>query len=136
MNPVPRRRLVLAIVATAAVFAALPILADEPATITPSALAARLTAGEAITVLDVRTPEEFAEGHVPGAVNIPYDQVAQRLAELESSRNTDIVAYCRSGRRTGLALETLKANGFARLLHLQGDLPGWQEAGHPVQATK
>lgn len=83
-----------------------------------------------LLVLDVRTAEEFAAGHVPGAVNVPHDQVATRLAELPKER--DIVLYCRSGRRVAAAAEVLAANGFKRLAHLTGDLPGWADAGHPV----
>ena len=110
-------------------------IAEEPGTISSQTLAARLASGPAVTVLDVRTAEEFASGHVPGALNIPYDQIEQHLAELEKARNSDIVAYCRSGRRTGIALETLKAKGFTHLLHLEGDLPAWQDGGHPIEAA-
>jgi rhodanese-related sulfurtransferase len=81
-------------------------------------------------VLDVRTPQEFAEGHVPGAVNVPYDQVASRLAEVPKDK--DIVLYCRSGRRAGLAADVLAASGYTRLSHLEGDMPAWIEKGRPV----
>ena len=50
-------------------------------------------------ILDVRTPEEYAAGHVPGAINIPHDQVRARLAEIDSAKDQPIVVYCRSGRR-------------------------------------
>jgi rhodanese-related sulfurtransferase len=82
-------------------------------------------------VLDVRTPEEFAGGHVPGAVNIPHDQVASRLAEVPKDR--DVVVYCRSGRRAGLAAEVLKASGFKRVQHLEGDMEAWLAKGRPVE---
>jgi rhodanese-related sulfurtransferase len=119
-----------------ALLGALPALGEEPGTITAAALASRLASGPAITVLDVRAPEEFAAGHVPGAINIPHDQVEQRLSELDKARDHDLAVYCRTGRRTGIALATLKANGFTHLLHLEGDLPGWQAAGNTVEATK
>ena len=89
--------------------------------------------GSEVFVLDVRTPKEFAEGHVPGAVNIPYDQVASRLGEIP--KDDEIVLYCHSGRRAGLAAETLAANGYTQLAHLEGDMRGWQQAGRPVQAS-
>jgi phage shock protein E len=89
--------------------------------------------GSQVFVLDVRTPKEFAEGHVPGAVNIPYDQVAAHLGVIP--KDDEIVLYCHSGRRAGLAAETLAANGYRKLAHLEGDMTGWQKAGRPVQVS-
>ncbi len=82
-------------------------------------------------VLDVRTPQEYAEGHVPGAFNVPYDQLASRLADVP--RDKDVVLYCKSGRRAGIAADVLAANGYTRLSHLEGDMPAWIEKGHPVE---
>jgi phage shock protein E len=82
-------------------------------------------------VLDVRTHEEYASGHVPGAVNIPHDQLAARLAEVPKDR--EIVLYCRSGRRAMLAADVLAGNGYRDLGHLQGDMAGWVESGRPVE---
>ena len=82
-------------------------------------------------VLDVRTPQEYAEGHVPGAVNVPYDQLAARLAEVPKDK--DVVLYCKSGRRAGIAADVLAANGYMRLSHLEGDMPAWIEKGRPVE---
>jgi rhodanese-related sulfurtransferase len=83
-------------------------------------------------LLDVRTPEEFAAGHIAGAVNIPHDQLANRAGELPPDRNTEIAVYCRSGRRSTLALDWLGTQGYQRLRHLDGDFLGWQAAGRPV----
>ena len=82
-------------------------------------------------VLDVRTPQEYAEGHVPGAVNVPYDQLASRLADVP--RDKDVVLYCKSGRRAGIAADVLAANGYTRLSHLEGDMPAWAAKGHAVE---
>jgi rhodanese-related sulfurtransferase len=82
-------------------------------------------------VLDVRSPEEFKEGHVPGAVNVPYDQIASRLADVPKDK--DVVLYCRTGRRAGIAAEVLQANGYTRLSHLEGDMTEWVEKGRPVE---
>jgi rhodanese-related sulfurtransferase len=81
-------------------------------------------------LLDVRTPEEYAEGHIAGAVNVPYDQLATRLAEVPKDK--DVVLYCRSGRRAGIAADVLAANGYKRLAHLEGDMIAWTEKGRPV----
>ncbi len=99
-----------------------------------AALAQRLAAPRGpLTLLDVRTPEEFAAGHVPGARNIPVQELAARLAELDAARSADIVVYCRTGRRAATALQTLQARGFERLLHLEGDIQGWNAGGYPVE---
>jgi len=81
-------------------------------------------------VLDVRTPQEYADGHVPGAVNVPYDQLASRLAEVPKDK--DVVLYCKSGRRAGIAADVLAANGYTRLSHLEGDMNAWVEKGRPI----
>ena len=73
----------------AATLLALSVQAADFGAIAPSSLESRL--GEAgLLVLDVRTPEEFAEGHVPGAINIPHDQVGARLAELAGAEDGEV----------------------------------------------
>ena len=86
-----------------------------------------------VFVLDVRTPAEFAAGHIPGAVNIPYDKVASQLSQIP--KGDEVVLYCHSGRRAGLAAEVLAADGYEKLAHLEGDMPGWQKAGRPVETS-
>lgn len=81
-------------------------------------------------VLDVRTPEEYASGYVPGAVNIPHDQVAARLAEVPKDK--EVVVYCRSGRRALMAADVLAGNGFKDLAHLEGDIIAWVENSRPL----
>jgi rhodanese-related sulfurtransferase len=101
--------------------------------ISPQALLERQAKGDAsVFVLDVRTPQEFAAGHVPGAVNVPYDQVASQLAQIPKDK--DVVLYCKSGRRAGLAADVLAANGYTKLEHLQGDIQAWLQDGRPVES--
>jgi len=123
-------RVLALLLALALAFAA---QAQDSAKIEPQALAERLAWGDqALVVLDVRTAAEFAEGHVPGARNIPHTELAARIAELEGDRARDIVVYCRSGSRSAQALKTLDAAGFKRLFHLQGDYLRWAESKRPV----
>lgn len=89
--------------------------------------------GNAPLFLDVRTPEEFAAGHVPGAVNIPHDALPARAGELASHKQKDVVVYCESGRRAAIASDALHEAGFARVQHLAGDMSGWRKAGLPVE---
>ncbi len=56
-----------------------------------------------------------------------------RRGSLEGPKDKDVVVYCRSGKRAGLALETLSKHGFTRLSHLEGDMQGWLAAGRPVE---
>lgn len=75
------------------------------------AMAASRQAQEVVYV-DVRTPAEYASGHVEGAIHIPHDEMASRWQELEPYRDREMVVYCRTGRRSGLALNVLKQHGF------------------------
>jgi rhodanese-related sulfurtransferase len=90
---------------------------------------------DSVVVLDVRTPREFAAGHVPGARNISHDELAGRLEELADARDKEIVLYCRSGRRSALAAETLRGAGFARLRQLEGDYPAWEAGKLPIESA-
>ncbi len=87
-----------------------------------------------VTVLDVRPPEEFASGHVPGAVNVPLKDLTKRLKELP--RDQEIVAYCR-GPHCVLAFEAvekLREKGF-QARRMEDGFPEWREAGLPVEKT-
>ena len=83
-------------------------------------------------ILDVRSAEEFAEGHVPGALNVPHSRIASHLATLGSIQQP-VLVYCRSGRRAGIALETLTDLGFKQLYHLDGDMQAWQSDSLPIE---
>jgi len=84
-------------------------------------------------LLDVRSQEEFSKGHIPNAVLIPHDELASRLAELGSDSGRPVVVYCESGRRAGMAGETLLQAGFTNVAHLDGDMRGWRESGRPTE---
>ncbi len=103
---------------------------------TQQQLLANSAAGKPQFILDVRTAEEFAEGHIPQATNIALDEVAAKLADitkLSKDQSVPVVVYCRSGRRAGLALDILQSNGFTNIYHLEGDMNGWEKAGKPVE---
>jgi rhodanese-related sulfurtransferase len=98
------------------------------AAVEPQALAARIANDDAPLILDVRTPAEYAEGHLPGAINISHDELAGRLDELGAERNAEIVVYCRSGRRAVLAESVLVESGFTNVFDLNGHWLGWSGA--------
>ncbi len=83
-------------------------------------------------ILDVRSAEEFAEGHVPGALNVPHSRITSHLATLGSIQQP-VLVYCRSGRRAGIALETRTDLGFKQLYHLDGDMQAWQSDSLPIE---
>jgi rhodanese-related sulfurtransferase len=96
-------------------------------------LAERIQAGSAPLILDVRTRDEFAQGHVPGAINIPHDELPSRLSELPIERSEELVVHCRSGRRAQLAAETLREGGYTDVRDLTGHWLEWQAAGLPAE---
>lgn len=103
----------------------------EAPSISPSELDARNRSGDAPVVIDVRTPEEYAAGHIPGAVNIPYDSVAERIAEVDASNG--VALYCMVGPRARMGEAALLRAGYESVLHLEGGLAAWQAAGLPVE---
>lgn len=103
----------------------------EAPSITPSQLNARRESGTAPVAIDVRTPEEYAAGHIPGALNIPFDQVAERISEVDAPRG--VALYCMLGPRARKGEAALLAAGYDSVLHLEGGFAGWQAAGFPVE---
>ncbi len=126
-------------------------------TLEPKAAAERLESTEGAIYLDVRTPEEYAAGHAPGAYNIPYllrgpagaqpngsfvDQVAKHFTP-----QTPLVLGCAAGMRSARACDLLVAAGFESLVNMDGGfsgrsdesgstvVPGWAECGLPVVQT-
>ena len=67
--------------------------------------------------IDVRSAEEFASGHLEGALHIPYDVIAEQIAQQVPDKNTEIHLYCRSGRRSGIAQETLSRLGYLKVIN-------------------
>ncbi len=106
---------------------------DAPS-ISAAELHARRESGVAPVVIDVRTAEEYASGHIPGAVNIPFDQVAQRIAEVDAPHG--VALYCMVGPRARKGESALLGAGYEAVLHLEGGLAAWQAAGFPVESTR
>lgn len=88
------------------------------------ALAHRLVEQEGALLLDVRSDEEFSEGHIEGARHIPHTEVASRIEEIrqwtDGKTDAPIVVYCRAGRRAGIAKEALVEAGFTQVTNLGG----------------
>jgi len=82
-------------------------------------------------LLDVRTQDEWAEGHIAGSLLIPLDDLPDRLNELP--RDEDIVVVCRSGNRSKEGTAILRDAGFDRLTCMTGGIQAWVAAGYPVE---
>ncbi len=87
-----------------------------------------------LVILDVRTPEEFAEGHLDGAVMIDfYDaDFAEQLAGLDP--DVPYLLYCRSGNRSGQTIEVMRELGFTDVADIDGGILSWSDAGLPTVA--
>lgn len=82
---------------------------------TAMAVAAEPTSPGAPLLIDVRTPQEYQTGHAPGAINIPYQEIAERIAALAPDHDTRILLYCRSGRRSAIATHALQQLGYRQI---------------------
>ncbi|HEU5315154.1 MAG TPA: MBL fold metallo-hydrolase [Chloroflexota bacterium] len=88
---------------------------------------------ESAVLIDVREPEEYAQGHVPGAVNVPQAELATRIDELP--RDREILTICRSGGRSLRSAQWLKQAGFARVRSVADGTDGWSDSGRPLATT-
>jgi rhodanese-related sulfurtransferase len=86
-------------------------------------------------LIDVREPEEYAGGCLPGAVNIPRGVLEFRIEghpQIQGRRDGEVILYCQSGGRSALAAEALAKLGFTRVVSLAGGYKGWSDAGLPT----
>jgi rhodanese-related sulfurtransferase len=83
-------------------------------------------------IVDVRTPEEFAKGSLPGARNVPEDKVGEKMRDLKKDK--PLIVVCATGSRAGRAAAQLRAGGFGEVYVLAGGLAAWREAGLPVRS--
>ena len=101
--------------------------------IAASELSARISSGSAPIILDVRTPEEFASGHIPGALNVPLNELPDRLASLKLSPAEEIVVHCQRGGRAASAEAILHESGYTQVRDLSGHMEAWRGGGYPVE---
>lgn len=109
------------------------MLAADPAKHVKADEAAKIIADGKVAVIDVRTPDEFKDGHIKGAKNIDImspDFEAQ-LAKLDKSQPT--LVHCQAGGRSTRALPIFEKLGFKNLIHLDEGFGGWAAAGKPVE---
>lgn len=103
---------------------------DEP--LAAAQLIQRQQAGQTLVLLDVRHADEYRDGHIAGALNIPVEQLAARYTALGVPRDQEIVVYCVSGRRAARAQEMLQAQGYSHVRLLDGSINAWRQQELPL----
>ncbi|PWX23146.1 rhodanese-like domain-containing protein [Clostridium perfringens] len=81
--------------------------------------------GEVTLILDVRNEDEFAEGHLKNAIQIPVKELKENLSDIEKFKDELVLVYCRSGKRSAEAVDILKENGFKNLVHMKDGISKW-----------
>jgi rhodanese-related sulfurtransferase len=134
------KRLILAILSTALIFGVLAVGCPAATTdtdqiienISPQAALDLIQQNEDnadFIILDVRTPSEYADGHIEGAINIDFYSSAFEETLKTLDRDDTYLIYCRSGNRSGQARNLMEGLGFAEVYNLSGGINAWQDAG-------
>lgn len=84
-----------------------------------------------VYLLDVREPDEYAAGHIPGITLIPMGEVADRLSEIPTDR--EVIVTCRTGNRSAQVVDFLRQQGYTNVHNMEGGIVAWEEAGYPVE---
>jgi rhodanese-related sulfurtransferase len=99
--------------------------------VAPEALRQRLEASDPLLLIDVRSPDEYSSGHIPGAVSIPAPTLVRHLDEIRQAR--DPVLYCNDTRLTRFSEQLLAQKGVTGFAHLEGGLDAWTAEGLPME---
>lgn len=98
---------------------------------------AQAPAQKGFLLVDVRSPQEHAEGFIPGTdFNIDFREIKARHRDLGAQLTDHIVVYCQSGHRSNIAAETLADLGYARVYNVSGSMNAWLAAGYPVETAR
>jgi len=103
--------------------------------IEPQALVRLLQKQQAPFILDVRTAQEYQQGHIQGAINISYDLLEENSQLIDAYKDKPVIVYCRSGKRAQRAEQILQRKGFTQLIDLKGHMNLWQQRGYPLVMT-
>ncbi len=115
-----------------AVFLSIPLAAAEPVDVDVEKAEELMASEPELLVIDVRTPEEFEEGHLPKAINLDFngDDFEAKLAKLDPTK--PCLVYCAVGGRSGRSMEIFRKLKFAKVRHLEAGYQGWTDAGKPT----
>lgn len=97
--------------------------------VTTSTLHGLVDQGTSPVIVDVRSDDEYAAGHIPGAIHIPFYSVGKRHEEISSDKDTPVVIYCAHGPRAWWAAFALRRKGFSQVTTLEGHFKQWRKSG-------
>ncbi|MCU1285532.1 MAG: moeZ 1 [Acidobacteriales bacterium] len=92
----------------------------------------RLDSGEKLTLVDVREDNEWAKGHLPGAVHLSKGIIERDIESAVPDKNAEIILYCGGGFRSALAADNLQKMGYKKVISMDGGWRGWNEAKYPT----
>jgi rhodanese-related sulfurtransferase len=99
---------------------------------TVNAVKSRLEAGEKFHLIDVREDDEFATGHLPGAIHLSKGIIERDIEKMIPNADADIVLYCGGGYRSALAADNLTRMGYTSAISMDGGYRAWHDAGHLI----
>lgn len=97
-----------------------------------AAAAKEVIATSPMTILDVRTAQEFGQGHIKGAKHFPLGDINSRISEIAALKDQPLLVYCLSGHRSASACQILRKNGFIRIRNLRGGITAWNNSGNQI----
>lgn len=97
-----------------------------------TALAGPGPQGPRPVVIDVRTDQEWQTGHLEGAILIPHDRIEEKIEKVVPDKNTPLILYCRSGKRTVIAADALGKLGYKKIINLKTVENAARELGRPI----
>lgn len=102
-------------------------------TLTPQTLITQLESPHRPVVLDVRSKAEYVDGHIPGAIHIPFQAIPDRLSEIIDFKEQPIIVYCEAGVRARIAERALEEAGFQQVFQLEGQMQRWRQENYPIE---
>ncbi len=100
--------------------------------ITVKELKEKIDNKENFILLDVRYIDEYDQGNIKKSILIPYDELEERYEEINAKKDSTIIVYCRSGKRSKKAAKILDKLGYTHVINVLGGIAEWEENGYPV----
>lgn len=108
---------------------------EEIESISQTELLTKIQTKQPPLILDVRSKHEYDSGHIPGAINISFERLDDRIDRIDRHKNSTVVVYCERGFRARVAETTLNQAGFTSILHLEGDMSQWRTNSLPIEES-
>jgi rhodanese-related sulfurtransferase len=129
-----RLLLIVPVISAASVFLT-GCASDKAVVISQNELSHQIKSDGPLTIIDVRSFEEYEDGHIPGAIHIPWWSVFTRHSKIPSAHEVPIIIYCEHGPRAKLAKLAFRIVGFQEIRYLEGHMSSWKQANLPVEKS-